>query len=60
MATDVKEESAEKQSSLESLFGSINVDISENEMANVQYDYVTSEENKESVLKNDFARIGSA
>jgi len=60
MATDVKEQSAEKQSSLESLFGSINVEVNDKQLENVQYDYVTSEENKDDVLKNDFARIGAA
>ncbi len=60
MSTDVKQELAPNQSALKSLFGSINLEVKENTLANINYDYVTSEKNKEEVLQNDFARIGAA
>ncbi|MDC0535901.1 type VI secretion system contractile sheath large subunit [Francisellaceae bacterium] len=50
----------EEQTSLESLFSSINVEVTEAALSAVDYGYVTSEENKEDVLKNDFARVGAA
>ena len=50
----------EHSSSLDAIFSSINLEVKEKDLSSVNYDYVTSEENKELVLQDDFARIGSA
>jgi type VI secretion system protein ImpC len=50
----------EHSSSLDAIFSSINLEVKEKDLSSVNYDYVTSDENKELVLQDDFARIGSA
>ncbi|MFT6835600.1 MAG: type VI secretion system protein ImpC, partial [Francisellaceae bacterium] len=52
--------STTQTSSLESIFNSISIEVSEESLSSINYDYITCEDNKNAVLHDDFARIGSA